>query len=412
MTLCFLPLQTNAVKIAKLSDDESVITNETNAESVPETNGIERTDMKIETHVSNGTETETDMKNHEKTEQNDIPITCDVNNKIDNLDVDVVPEDKNKGEIDSTPLIVDEVIKEKDELPMDVVDEKPSEIKVTEEIAMDVTPIDTELITKAKSDVDENDKSTKIVEDATAAVSEQVKEPVTMNPVVISEIQTEKTDVPEKVAIEEIDDKENVTTTTEIPSKQNGDHNNINVEIENDKLEEKKQQCESGDADPTNATVEKESNEVQNQQKDVELEKMDVTESDEQMAATNENGAKEKNDAVDNKENIPIDTIKEKENIIEIPIHIDGDIQPAQKPSIITATNGNGVSSKDDVIEVATATNSNKEKMSRIELIIEEKNNDNGQLTETTTHIVKEITIVKNNVCESAENVEILPENV
>lgn len=410
----FLPLQTNAVKIPKLSDDESVITNETDTESVKETNGNGRTDSindtKMETHEINGDETET-MKIDEKTETKDIPITqpeCDYKNKIANLDVvDVVANDIIKGEKDSKPLTeVDEVMKTNEPLPMEVADEKPSDKKETEDIEMEVTPIVAEIIIpKPKADAAEVDQSAKIVEIAADVDAKVVTEPALVTesiPEIASdEQQTDKKEeeLPVKVPSEE---------PTDVSLKQNGDHTDAKVEKENElKIEEAKPKTEI-DNKQNNVTVDSESND-KNQQKDVEVEK--VVESDEKVAAS-ENGAKEKIEETDNKENIPVE-IKEKENIIEIPIHIDGDIQAAQKPSIVSATNGNGVASKDDLLEVvAAATNSNKEKMSRIELIIEEKNNDNGQVTETTTHIVKEFTIVKNNLCESVENAEILPENV
>lgn len=417
------------MKIAKLSDDESAaITNDaesvketTTAESVTETNGINRTDSikdtTMETHVSNGDETELTTKNDEKTETTtDIPITqpeCDHKNKTVNLDVDVVAQDIIKGEKDSKPLLeVDAVIKTNEALPMEIVtDEKPSETKETEDIEMEATPIDAELNSKPKADAIEDDESAKIVEVASdEAEPKHVSEEVPVVPVIPSDDQTDKTEPAEKVSSEEIVEKNNAERTTDVSLKQNGDHKEeVKVDNESDKLEDTKPKAENDEK--INVTVESVNSDT-TQPKEVETEKIEKIENVEKPAAI-ENGAKE-NEEMDNKENIPVE-IKEKENIIEIPIHIDGDIQAAPtKPSITSATNGNGVAaSKDDSLETSTtATNSNKEKMSRIELIIEEKNNDNGQLTETTTHIVKEITIVKNNVCESVENVEIMPENV
>lgn len=412
-------MQTNAVKIAKLSDDgESVITNKTNAESVTDTNGINRTDSindtTMETHVSNGEETELSTKNDEKTEITDIPITqpeCDYKNKIANLEVvDVVAQDIIKGEKDSKPLSeVEDVIKTNEQLPMEIVDEKLSATKETEDIEMETTPIDTELNSKPKSDVIEVVETTKIVDAATDIDSKHVSEQV---PVIPPEIKSDKTESTEKVSSEEIVDKNNAETTTDSSSKQNGAHTVVDAEkAQNVKIEDTKPNVEI--KEKTNVTVASESNDTNQPKKEEDLELEKVENVVEKVAAAIENGGAKESDEIDNKENIPVD-IKEKENIIEIPIHIDGDIQSAQKPSIITATNGNGVASKDDSLETAATTThcSNKEKMSRIELIIEEKNNDNGQLTETTTHIVKEITIVKNNVCESVDNVEVSPENV
>lgn len=358
----------------------------------------------METHVSNGYETELTTKKDDKTEKTaEIPITqvCDYKNKTVNLDVDVVAQDIIKGDKDSKPLIeVDDVIKANEALPMEVVDEKPSETKESDDVEMEATPIDAEINSKTKSDTKiVDDESTKdIAVTADDVDSKTVAEQVTAIPDVTSDKQAETTEVSEKVSSEEIVDKNNAASGA---LKQNGDQNGDRAEViaekEQDKIEETKPKAEI--VEPKPIIAESESNDT-NQPKEV---------------AAIENGAKE-NEQTDNKENIPVE-VKEKENIIEIPIHIDGDIQAAQKPSIVQATNGNGVASKDDSLEVAAAaaTNSNKEKMSRIELFIEEKNNDNGQLTETTTHIVKEIkevTIVKNNVCEAVENVEKLPEAV
>lgn len=395
-------MQTTATKIAKLSDV-------TTTDSVAETNGIDRTDSikedtKMETVCSNSdelTKTENDVKT-----ETDIPITRTECDHKDNLEVDVVEQDIVKGGKDSKPRPeVDDTIKEDEALPMEVVDDKPTEKQEkpeTDDIEMESTPNDTEIIKKPK-EVNDDDELAKVVEIPMDTAEENLTNPITATPEIKSDNQTDK--VKEEVSTEKLSTVEIVEEnngekqTVDTPS-QNGNHTEtINTEKSTDEKDETDQKTEKVDVITTDTTDEP---------KEVEKEKS--SESDEKVE-TIEKDAKEAEE-IDNKENIPVE-IKEKENIIEIPIHIDGDAPPAQKPSIITNTNGNGVATKDDVLETAaaaTTANSNKEKMSRIELIIEEKNNDNGQLTETTTHIVKEI-IVKNNTCESVDNDKIA-ENV
>ncbi|KAG4075718.1 hypothetical protein HA402_003543 [Bradysia odoriphaga] len=397
--------ETNAIKIAKLSDEESVTTNDTIPESVTETNGIDRTDSindtKMETLCSNSDEL-TKTKNDVKTETTDIPITqteCDHKDKTDNLDVDVVEQDIVKGEKDSKPQTeVEAAIKLDEALPMEVVDDKPADKKETEDIEMETTPIEVEPNKKPK-DIIDDDELAKVVEITADTVDKLLADPIAATPDIKSDEQTDKEEVStEKLSKAEIVDENNVAKTTDVPSQQNGDHTEgNNVEKSADETKDTHPKTEPVVGEGTDTT----------EPKEIEIEKS--LDSDEKVE-TIEKDAKEAEE-IDNKENIPVE-IKEKENIIEIPIHIDGD---AQKPSIITTTNGNGVATKDDALETAataaaTTTNSNKEKMSRIELIIEEKNNDNGQLTETTTHIVKEI-IVKNNTCELVDN-DKMAENV
>ncbi|XP_037025761.1 enolase-phosphatase E1 [Bradysia coprophila] len=404
--------ETNAIKIAKLSDEESVTTNDTTPESVTETNGIDRTDSindtKMETLCSNSDEL-TKTKNDVKTETTDIPITqteCDHKDKTDNLDVDVVEQDIVKGEKDSKPQTeVEAAIKVDEALPMEVVDDKPVEKKETEDIEMETTPIEAEPNKKPK-DINDDDELAKVVDITSDTVDKHLTDPITATPDTKSDEQTDKEELStEKLSkaeiVAEIVDENNVEKKTEVPSQQNGDHTvGNNEEKSADETQDTHSKTEPAVGESADTT----------EPKKIEIEKS--LDSDEKVE-TIEKDAKEAEE-IDNKENIPVE-IKEKENIIEIPIHIDGD---AQKPSIITTTNGNGVATKDDALETAataataatTTTNSNKEKMSRIELIIEEKNNDNGQLTETTTHIVKEI-IVKNNTCELVDN-DKMAENV
>ncbi|KAJ6640198.1 Enolase-phosphatase E1 [Pseudolycoriella hygida] len=278
------------------------------------------------------------------------------------------------------------------------------EVPASEDIEMeDVSPIIKEVteVNKPKSDGTEDDGSAKIIEDISDVV-----EQVDVKPEVASEDKTKKMDLQEKLASEETVDNDKAEKSNEVPMQQNGNVTDVNVEKENAITEKTKQDND----EQTNINVDSESGTNEQKEKDNEMEVVVEKNENEEKVAASENGAKE-NEVSDNKENIPVE-IKEKENIIEIPIHIDSDNQSAQKPTIIPATNGNGVaSSKDASLEgAATATNSNKEKMSRIELIIEEKNNDNGQLTETTTRVVKEM--ILKHIGETVENIEIVPENV
>lgn len=350
----------------------------------------------METLCSNSDDL-TKTKNDVKTETTDIPITqneCDHKDKTDNLNIDVVEQDVVKGEKDSKPQTrSNDMIKDDEALPMEVVEDKPTEKNECEDIEMETTtpPIDTELNGKTK-DVSDDDELAKVVELPSEMVEGRLVEPITATPEIKSDEQANETEV-SKV---EIVDENNVEKPIDTPSQQNGDHpEESNAEKAAKETEDTNVETD-GVIDASIDTNEPPVKEVENEKLLENEEKVDMT----------EKIAKEAEE-IDNKENIPVE-IKEKENIIEIPIHIDGDVNSAQKPSIITTTNGNGVTTKDDALETAattaaTTTNSNKEKMSRIELIIEEKNNDNGQLTETTTHIVKEI-IVKNNTCELVTN--------